>query len=347
MKILQEAFGDYNNEKVTRIRLINDNNVEISCLTMGAIWHQFLVPTKNGDHQNLLLSFDDINDYYSNPQNICKSIGRVAGRIKNASYDLNAKHYKLPQNDHGNTLHGGPHGFSTWNWDYSTSVDENGMSVTFQKKIDESMDGFFGEIQASIVYTLDNQNKVSIAYSATSGKEDTLFNPTCHVYFNLSNHRDLTTHELQINSDHILETDEHLIPTGKFITVDNTPYDFRHFKNVESVLKEVRGLDTAYVVNQSGYKTKAVAILRDKESKRQIIVYSDRNGLVVYTPENIEGQNISFSRDKGNLANKNEGIALEAQILPDAIHHENFGDIVLPSHSKQTYHISFAFEQFV
>ena len=102
MKILQEAFGEYNDEKVTRIRLINDNNIEIFCLSMGAIWHQFLVPTKDKEHQNLLLSFDNINDYYSNPQNICKSIGRVAGRIKNASY----KHYKLPQNDHGNTLHG-------------------------------------------------------------------------------------------------------------------------------------------------------------------------------------------------------------------------------------------------
>ncbi|MBZ7932366.1 aldose epimerase family protein [Campylobacter molothri] len=335
MKILQEAFGEYNDEKVTRIRLINDNNIEISCLSMGAIWHQFLVPTKDKEHQNLLLSFDNINDYYSNPQNICKSIGRVAGRIKNASY----KHYKLPQNDHGNTLHGGPHGFSTWNWKYSTSVDENSVSVTFQKKIDESMDGFFGEIQASIVYTLDNQNKVSIAYSAIAGEEDTLFNPTCHVYFNLSNRRDLTTHELQINSDHILETDEYLIPTGKFIAVDNTPYDFRHFKNVESVLKEIKGLDTAYVL-----KTNLAAILKDKESKRQIIVHSDRNGLVVYTPEKIEGQNISFSRDKGTLANKNEGIALEAQTLPDAIHHENFGDIILPRHSKQSYYISFTFK---
>lgn len=345
MKILQKTFGRYNNEKVTEIKLVNDNDVAISCLTMGAIWHQFLVHTEEGKYQNLLLSFDGIDDYYLNTQNICKSIGRVAGRIKNASYDLNGKHFVLPENDHGNTLHGGPHGFSTWNWNYSTSSNKNSVSVIFQKKIDETMDQFPGNILATIIYTLNNNNKVTITYSAMNGKADTLFNPTCHVYFNLSDRRDLTTHELEINSDNILETNSDLIPTGNLIPVENTPYDFRNFKNVALTVGEVHGLDTAYVVNEPGHGIKPVAVLRDKASNRQITVNSDRNGLIVYTPEDIQGQKISFSRDKGSLANKNEGIALEAQMLPDAIHQDNFGDIVLPRYSKRTYRMSFTFKQ--
>lgn len=345
MDVLERTFGRYNNEKVTEIKLINDNGVAISCLTMGAIWHQFLVPSEDGSQKNLLLSFDGIDDYYSNSQNICKSIGRVAGRIKNASFDLDGKHFKLPNNDNGNTLHGGPHGFSTWNWNYSTSVGKNSVSVIFQKKIDESMDDFPGNILATIIYTLNNNDKVTIAYSAMNGKQATLFNPTCHVYFNLSDRRDLTTHELQINSNSILDTDKDLIPTGKLLPVENTPYDFREFKNIALAVGEVHGLDTAYVVNEPGQGLKPIAVLRDKDSLRQITVNSDRNGLVVYTPENIAGQNLSFTRDQNKPANKNEGIALEAQILPDAIHQDNFGDIVLPRYSKRTYRFSFAYKQ--
>lgn len=82
MDILQHTFGRYQNEKVTEITLVNDNGVEVSCLTMGAIWHRFAVPEDDWTKKNLLLSFDGIDGYYSNNQNICKSIGRVAGRIK-------------------------------------------------------------------------------------------------------------------------------------------------------------------------------------------------------------------------------------------------------------------------
>ena len=345
MDILQHTFGRYQNEKVTEITLVNDNGVEVSCLTMGAIWHRFAVPEDDGTKKNLLLSFDGIDGYYSNNQNICKSIGRVAGRIKGASYDLNGKHYQLPANENGNTLHGGPNGFSTLNWNYSTSISKNGISVIFQRKIDEEIDGFPGNILATIIYTLNNNNRVTIAYSAMNGKEDTLFNPTCHAYFNLSDRRDLATHEMQINSTGILDVNDQMIPTGEVLSVANTPYDFRDFSNVALAVGKAHGLDTAYVVNGPGQGTKPVAVLRDQESGRQITINSDRNGLVVYTPEEITGQNMSFSRDHGEPANKNEGIALECQMLPDAIHQDNFGDIVLPRYSKQTYRFSFTYNR--
>ena len=196
---------------------------------------------------------------------------------------------------------------------------------------------------ATIIYTLNNNNRVTIAYSAMNGKESTLFNPTCHAYFNLSDRRDLATHELKINSDEILDVNEQMIPTGETLSVANTPYDFQDFENV--AVGEVHGLDTAYVVNGPGQGIKPVAILRDKESGRQITINSDRNGLVIYTPEEIAGQNLSFTRDHGEPANKNEGIALEAQMLPDAIHQDTFGDIVLPPYSQQTYRFSFTYNK--
>lgn len=345
MDILKRTFGRYKNDQVTEITLVNDNGVEASCLTMGAIWHRFAVPEADGTKKNLLLSFDGIDDYYSNPQNVCKSIGRVAGRIKGASFDLDGKHYTLPANENGNTLHGGPNGFSTLNWNYSTSISKNGISVIFQRKITEEMDGFPGNILATIIYTLNNNDRLTIAYSAMNGKDETLFNPTCHAYFNLSDRRDLTTHEMQINSSEILAVDNQMIPTGKILPVANTPYDFRQFANVALAVGQVHGLDTAYVVNGPGQGTQPIAVLRDAASGRQITVNSDRNGLVVYTPENITGQNISFTRDHGKPAVPNEGIALEAQTLPDAIHQDNFGDIRLPQYRKRTYRLSFTYSR--
>ena len=150
---------------------------------------------------------------------------------------------------------------------------------------------------------------------------------------------------MQINSTGILDVNDQMIPTGEVVPVANTPYDFRDFSNVALAVGKVHGLDTAYVVNGPGQGTKPVAVLRDRESGRQITVNSDRNGLVVYTPEEIADQNMSFSRDHGEPANKNEGIALECQMLPDAIHQDNFGDIVLPRYSKQTYRFSFTYDR--
>ena len=191
--------------------------------------------------KNLLLSFEHTKDYYANAQNICKSIGRVAGRIAHGKCELNGEQVQLPQNENGNTLHGGQNGFNTYNWNYTTSRNKNSVSVIFQKKITEKMDGFPGNILATIIYTLNNNNKVTISFSALGGSKDSLFNPTNHVYFNLSDRQDLSSHSLKINSSATLETDENNIPTGRVKEVEDTPLDFRDFRNVKAAADEADG----------------------------------------------------------------------------------------------------------
>lgn len=343
MDIYRTEVEKYKTHLVTKVTLVNDNGVSISCLTMGATWQEFSVPQADGSKKNLLLSFDKPADYYANGLCTCQSIGRVAGRIKDGRFKLDGKEIQLPQNEKGNCLHGGAHGFNHTNWKYTTSRNDSSVSVIFQQKIRQAIDGFPGDILATVIYTLDNSNRVTIAYSALGGEVDTLFNPTCHVYFNLSNRQDLSTHSLQINSDGYLETDDELIPTGRVKDVEASPYDFRKMKNLQVAIAENHGFDDVFVVNGPGKATMPIAVLRDDESGDQVTIDSDRNGLVMYTMHEIE-PGIYFSRDNGKEAIGGEGIALEAQTLPDAINQANFGDIVLPRQGKKTYRIQFAYD---
>ncbi|GBG94804.1 aldose 1-epimerase [Ligilactobacillus salitolerans] len=344
MDIFRSVVENYEGHVVTKINLVNDNGAEISCLTMGATWNEFLVPGEDGKKHNVLLNFDQPSEYYANSLCCCQSIGRVAGRIKNGQFTLNGKQYQLPTNENGNTLHGGDGGFRFLNWGYTTSRTENSVSVIFQKHIKEERDGFPGNFLATVIYTLDNKNRVTISYSALNGEEETLFNPTCHAYFNLSDRHDLTTHSLQINSHEYLQLDDELIPTGRVLQVDDTPYDFRKFKSLQQAIDENQGFDDAFVVNGPGMATEPIVVLRDNESGRQITIKSEGTGLVMYTmPEVADG--VKFSRDHGEDAIPCEGVALEAQQLPDAINNENFGDIVLKKNEKKTYHITYEFTQ--
>lgn len=344
MEIIKSVLDNFEGNIVTKITLINDNGVQASCLTMGATWQEFLVPNKKGDLTNLLLSFAETKDYYSNPLCVCQSIGRVAGRINNGSCILNGKQITLPKNNNGNTLHGGPNGFNALNWDYTVSETKNSVSAIFQTKITEQTDGFPGDMLATIIYTLDNQDCVTITYSALADDKDTLFNPTNHVYFNLSDRQDLATHSLKINSSQYLDLADDLIPTGRVHSVEDSPYDFQKFSNVKQAAQAVGGFDDAFVVNEPGKANEPIAILRDNESGRQVTIDSCRNGLVMYSMAEIPS-GIKFSRDNGKEAIGGEGLALEAQTLPDAINQENFGDIVLPKFSKKTYRISYKFDQ--
>ena len=103
MDISAERFGELNGEKVNKITLTNDNGVAISCLTMGALWHEFLVPAADGTKQNLILNYNTVAEYYSNGLCTNQVIGRVAGRIKNGKCEINGVQVTLPQTENGNT----------------------------------------------------------------------------------------------------------------------------------------------------------------------------------------------------------------------------------------------------
>lgn len=111
MEVKQEIVEIINRQKIEKYTIINDNGVQVGLLTLGATWQEFLVPDDKGGQKNLIIGFDEPSDYLKSPLCAGQSIGRVAGRINQGKVNLDGKEIQLPQNEKGNTLHGGPKGF--------------------------------------------------------------------------------------------------------------------------------------------------------------------------------------------------------------------------------------------
>ena len=340
--IEKKIFSYIDGNPIYQFIMTNKHGMKVSCISHGAKLTQIIVPDKKGEFSNVLLGFDNPEDYVKDVSlYLCAAIGRVAGRIENGEFKIKGQQYNVPQNEGKNTLHGGGHGFNTLEWDSKIEETEDTASVTFYKTIPSEEDGFPGKLRSEIIYTINENNDLSIKFKGLSDK-DTLFNPTVHSYFNLNNDitKLLSNHTLQINASEYAELGTKCIPTGKLKEVSGTPFDFRKVKNLPEAIVEVKkelgldGFDHPFKLNSEN-----VATLTNEENGRRLDIKSDRNALIVYTLNSVAGD----FKVQDEKVIPNMGIALEPQTLPDAIHHKDFGDIVLPANETKEYHIKYHF----
>jgi aldose 1-epimerase len=345
MKINIRNFDTFQKNKIKKISLINDHGIQISLLDQGAIWYEFLVPnTFNNTQENLILNFKHTADYYKNPFYLGMLIGRTGGRISNGIFKQNEQLIQLPQNEGTNTLHGGKSGFHSYKWDFVTKKTEHYCSVTFYRFIQDLSDGFPGDLKVCVTYTLDNKNCVTIDYSGQTFNGSSLFNPTNHSYFKLDQTDTILHHQLKLNSEHMLDVDSEKLPTGKLNTTKDTPYDFTNFKLLDqsiSALQDTpeKGIDDIYVVNDG--PNVPIATLKSSKSHHQLSIYSDRDGLVVFTAN-------SFTKDMPLISGDGhpyQGIALETQYLPDSMNHSNFKSVLIPPHEQVEYRTIYKYSQ--
>lgn len=339
MNIEETIFDTYQGHSIHKITLTNDNNVAISLLSLGATWHEFLVPIQD-KQKNILLNFSTAHDYLSNPFYIGMAIGRTAGRIKNGTFPLNGQSVTVPTNEGQNTLHGGPSGFNTLIWDYNSCQSDEAVSITFSRSISHNEDGFPGDLAATVTYTLDNHNRVTLQFTGESN-EDTLFNPTSHAYFNLSDSKTILGHQLMIASSEYLEMDSEKIPTGKLLPVKGTPFDFTTNQQLGDAIQALqgtteKGFDDIYKITPN---QQPIVKLSDPTSHRSLTISSSRNALVVFTSNSFT-KNLAFNSGAGEPY---MGIALESQTLPDTPNHPGFGDVVLPKNQKVTHTIMYQY----
>lgn len=314
----------------------NGNGYSFSCLNFGATFTSLTMPDKDGNISNVLLGFNNPQDYLIDQKYFFgKAIGRVGGRIKDGAFQYNNEFIQLPQNEGNNTLHGGSNGFHNLWWDVSEL--ENGIELT--KTIVSETDSFPAELKTSISYTWISGNQLQIQFTGENQSEvATLFNPTTHNYFNLNNDKldGLKNHELRIQAAERLELDINLIPTGKMLPVADTAYDFNEASNLVEKLKDVKqtgvsGFDDPYKVTDS-----KAALLRNVENGRKISIHSDRNGLIFYSLNVTESKVIVNNE---HSLSPHMAIALEPQTLPGATHHPHLGNIILDAGEKKTYQI--------
>lgn len=331
MEISKTSFGKLDDQEVKAFTLTNDAGMSVTCLNYGCIITKILVPDRNGIVENVVLGFDCLEDYLQYSPYFGAVVGRVAGRVKGAAFELDGEVFRLTVNENVNHIHGGIKGLSHVIWQAEDIQNEAGIGIVFTHQSPDGEEGYPGTLNLKITYLLTNENELKISYEAQSDRK-TIVNLTNHSYFNLSGNlkTDILNHQLTINSQAILELDEQLLPTGKLLDVTDTAFDFREGRiikegTVSAHLQNVlagNGYDHPFVLNEEEDK---VITLADPESGRSLKVETDQPSVVVYTSNQLVGDFEIF----GVPAQKYLGICLETQGFPDAVHHSHFPSIVL------------------
>ena len=331
MKVLKEEFGRKDNQTVFLFNLINDHGVEIGCINYGCIITKIITPDKYGNFENVVIGYDTLNEYENDTYFLGAAIGRVAGRIKAGSFDLNGQTYTLAKNENNNHLHGGNKGFNQIVWDSEVIFNEQEIGVRFTYLSPDGEEGYPGNLKVSVTYTLNNDNELSIRYSGVSD-EDTLLNMTNHSYFNLSGNlkRDILNHTLQIKCDKFLELNDELLPTGEMLDVKGTAFDFTQERIIQTGVVSDHpqnklagaGYDHPFLLNTQHDQE---IVLKDIESGRTLTIETDEAGVVIYSGNQMKSE----GEIAGVPSRKYLGICLETQGLPDAIHHPQFPSWVL------------------
>ncbi|WP_378955940.1 aldose epimerase family protein [Pelosinus sp. sgz500959] len=336
MLINKQLIGEVDGKSVYEYTLKNGNGIEISCLNYGCAITKMITPDNKGNYENIVLGFQDLAAYQDNPIYAGVVVGRIAGRIQDAQFTLDGKTYTLASNDGQNHLHGGLRGFHKVVWDVKTLDTEQEVVIEFSYTSLDGEEGYPGTLATKVTYTLNDQNEFMIHYYGQTDQE-TLFNPTNHTYFNLSGNvkQDISQHSLKINSSQFLELTQELMPTGKFIDVKDTVFDFRNGRKIKEGIDSSdsqniiagRGYDHPFVLD-SHYNQEIV--LHDEKSGRNLVVESDAVGVVLYT-----GNQIPTNLDiHGVKSRPYLGLCLETQGLPDSIHHPNFPSCILKKDQK-------------
>jgi len=309
--------------------LINKNGVVMKCIDYGAIITELDVPDKNGKFADVVLGFDNLEDYLKGHPYFGTNAGRCANRIANAKFKLDSKEYTLAANNGPHSLHGGKEGFDKKVWQGKPSLTATGPSVTFKRVSPDGEEGYPGQLTVEVTYTLNDDNELVIDYRATTNKT-TICNLAHHSYFNLAGHNsgDIKDLELAIAAKNYTPGDETLIPTGKIEPVAGTPFDFTQAKPIGKDLEKAGGkpvgFDLNYVLDKGiTVRPELAAKVVDPKSGRVMEVYTTEPGLQFYTGNFLDGSN----KGKGGAVYKQyNGICLEAQKFPDSINKPEWKD---------------------
>lgn len=348
MEIEKRLFGTLNDRNISAYTLKNDHGIEMTCMEYGCVITKLLVPNREGNAENIVLGFDNLDDYLNHSPYFGAAVGRVAGRIKNGEFTLDGKEYQLDKNDGNNHLHGGDEGFSLKIWSAETDKGEDEASVHFTYSSRAGEEGYPGKADVTVTYTLTNQNELIIQYRGET-EVPTLMNMTNHTYFNLSGSLDRTIleHKLFLNSSTFLELDEESIPTGKLLEVDNTPFDFRQEQKLKTgkesdhpqTILAGNGYDHPFVLDK--YTEEPEMILTDEESGRVLKVTTDQPCVILYTSNKLKDD---VTLQDGVKVQKYLGVCLETQKHPDAIHQEHFPSIVVEANKGYQAETKWTFE---
>jgi len=329
--IQSKLFGrTADGREVTLYELINANGLRAAVMDYGAILVNLEVPDRNGKLADINLGFDDFDPYIKRNPMFGAVVGRYANRIENARFVIDGVEYKITPNAGKDHIHGGNEkrfDRVMWKGEGFRNDDGAGVRLTYLSK--DGDEGFPGNLNCTVTYTLTNKNELKINYQATTDKP-TVVNMTNHGYFNLAGagSGDVLGHEMMINAGFYTPGDKALIPTGEILSVKGTPLDFTEPKTIGArieQLSETRGYDHNYVLKNSDGLLTLAARVYEPGSGRIMEVYTTQPGVQFYTAngmKNIQGK-------AGKVYQNHYGFCLETQHFPDSPNKPHFPSTVL------------------
>lgn len=333
--IEQKHFGaTHDGQNVDEITLTNGGGASAKFITYGAAITNLLVPDKNGKMGDVVLGFDNMKQYENQSPFFGAIVGRVGNRIARGLFTIDQEHYAVPVNNGLNHLHGGFKGYDKRIWKAETAMTADGPSVRFTLLDPDGAEGYPGNLNVTVIYSLTGTNALKIQYYATTDHATPL-NITNHAYFNLKDagKTDILGHVFQANADSYTPVDDTLIPTGEIASVKGTPIDFTNPKPIGKDIKAMGGDPIGYDHNlvlrsQDGSMAKAVEVY-EPESGRRMEVWTTQPGVQFYSGNFLDG---TTSGKHGAVYHQYSGFCLETQHYPDSVNHANFPNAVLKPH---------------
>lgn len=340
MPVKISPFGTYLGNQVLKVALVNNLGTIAEFLTFGATWHSFIIADKKGIHTDVIIGpkmLEGYKDQFDNlPYFFGSTVGRHAGRVHcEGEHPFLQKHLLTHKN--GIQLHGGEKGFAKKNWSIEQVEEGAEPSVTFFYKSNDGEEGYPGELATKVTYSLSSGNAITIDYQAVSNK-DTIVNLTNHAYFNLGETK-LIGHSLNIACDTRLELGADLLPTGKFLDVVGTPYDFTTYKELHRSSLKVN-LDDVFILKKSPFDVAKIKLLAPATGI-ELQVFTDQPAVVVFAPKRL---NFSGTPKNNGIDYEDySAICFETQFPPDAINNSSFPSCELKKGETYTQRTIYSF----
>ncbi len=331
------AYRDYgrlpDGRTVHEYRLDNGLGLQLTAITLGGIVTGLWVPDAQGLSGNVVLGFDNLDDYVHRNPSFGIIVGRYGNRIAGASFELDGETHVLSRNDGPNCLHGGAQGFGhrLWQAEAAEPRDGEAEALVFSTTSPHGDQGFPGELQVRVRYALSaTENAWRIDYEATTDRA-TVVNLTHHDYFNLAGHGSALRHRLTIPASRYSEVDEHLIPL-RHASVDGTPFDFRQacpivarIRDAHPQLLRAKGYDHNFLLDgmPDAQGLRLAAVLEEPHAGRRMEVLTTEPALQFYSGNFLDG---SLAGPGGCIYRQGDGLCLETQHNPDSPHHEASAD---------------------
>jgi aldose 1-epimerase len=335
--ITSEPFGEADGEPVDLYTLTNANGVEVKIMTYGGIITSIRVPDRDGELENVTLGFETLDEYLAGHPYFGNITGRYANRIALGKFSIGDESYELAINNDPNALHGGEKGFDKFVWAAEEVTSDDGVGVKLSRTSPDGEEGYPGNLDVEVTYTLTNNDEIRIDYLATTDAP-TVVNLTNHAYFNLAGEGtgSIDGHELQLMASNYTPVDETLIPTGEIAPVADTPLDFttplpigERIRDDFEQLVIGRGYDHNFVLDRSSPDDTSLILAArvvEPESGRTLEISTTEPGIQFYSGNFLDGTLVGGA---GKMYRQGDGFALETQHFPDSPNQEAFPSTLL------------------